>query len=531
MTSAGRHRSTTTLPAWRSRTAALPRASRWTVGPAVACAICLGGMVVPTALAATTSPVVEGLIADGTVREGDQPNNTKDIYPGLPADTIVVVTPGTDDVTLTERIQPIIGTRETVIVNYPESFGPIIAGKSGTLPFLAPTYDQSKNAAIAANLDIMQAFHDSGEHPLIVYTGFSQGADALGDAAEQAYADGLLDDKTMIILVSDPRGPWGIKSWVAGTPLLPELAGVIGVESNGARNPADTGNTEVTSVIIVGDPVGNFQWVWYRPVSSLIVDAAGFLTIHSGNGPETYANLDELGDPTVYQSADGNTTYEVYDAHHPLALLNAMVYDELGIPYTADDLDRWDQAAEAFYPIQEPTADNAAVEVTKVSDGTSTQSTSTQSPSTPVSAERSYQVTVPAEVATGQSESRQNDPAPSGFAPEKTVAPSPAKTPSTPEPPATTDAGTITGFAAATEDEVGNVTEDSTDQTGGPTSEDASTDDSAAADTTGSESNASIGDSEGSGAKADSSTADDSTDSGSTGSTGSSDSTAGTTAG
>ncbi|GAB93917.1 hypothetical protein GORHZ_247_00550 [Gordonia rhizosphera NBRC 16068] len=497
-------------------------------------------MVVPTALAATTSPVVDGLIADGTVRDGQQPDNTKDIYPGLPSDAIMVVTPGTDDVTMTQRIQPIIGTRETVIVNYPESFGPIIAGKSGTLPFLAPTYDASKNVAIAANLDIMQAFHDSGGHPLIVYTGFSQGADALGDAAETASKEGLLDN-SIIILVSDPRGPWGIKAWVAGMPLLPQLAGVIGVESNGARNPADTGNTEVKSVIIVGDPVGNFQWVWYRPVSSLAVDLAGFLTIHSGNGPETYANLDELGDPTVYQSADGNTTYEVYDAHHPLALLNAMVYDELGIPYTADDLDRWDRAAEAFYPIQEPTADNAAVEVTKVSDGsstqsTSTQSTSTQSISTPGTTARSYEVTVPAEVATGQSQSIQNDSAPSGFAPEQTFESSPAETPSTPEPPATTGTGRTdaTGSAAgsATGDEGGNVAEESTGQTLNATSEDTSADDSASGDAGGSESNAAAtGDGSGSEASADASTADGSTDTGTdSGSAGSSGSAGGTTA-
>lgn len=342
----------------------------------------------PTALASTgTSDVIKSLIGEGTVYDATNPNNARDHYADSPADTIVVITPGTDDGTLLPRSASMMGKRTTLVVNYPQSFWPIIAGDSGTLPFLSPTYDASKKLAEGSDVEVMSALHDAdGAHPFVIYTGYSQGADALGNAAETAWSEGLLDSKSMVVLSSDPRSPWGIKAWLATMPLLPQVATAIGVESDGARDPAKTGDTQVLSVIIVGDPVSNFQWVWYRPVSSLVVDLAGFLTIHSGMGTETYGDIDELGTPTYLKSADGNTTYVIYDGQHPLALLTRLAYDELGIPYTAADLDRWEQAAEAFYPLQRPTVETAAVPV---------ESTTAPMPG--------YVVTVPSDVATGES--------------------------------------------------------------------------------------------------------------------------------
>ncbi|WP_226995658.1 PE-PPE domain-containing protein [Gordonia phthalatica] len=225
------------------------------------------------------------------------------------------------------------------------------------LPFLSPTYDKSRSIATANTLTVMEALKDADQ--VIVYTGFSQGSDALGNAAEQASKDGLLGDNVTILLVSDPRGPWGVKSKLANTPFATPLLSLIGVTNDDARNPADTGDTKVVHVIVQGDPVAHTQWDPMRPLSSLLVNAAGFVTIHSGTGKYTYARLDNLEHVKTLQSEDGNSTYEIYDTYHPLALLNAMVFEAFGIPVSDAQMQAWDRAAEAFYPTQEITADNA----------------------------------------------------------------------------------------------------------------------------------------------------------------------------
>nr|WP_223205571.1 hypothetical protein [Gordonia jinghuaiqii] len=351
------------------------------------------GTIVPTALATTNvAEVVDALVESATVYDATQPDNVRDGFGGLPEGTVMVLTPGTDDGTLIARNLPVIGDRTTLVVNYPQAFGPIIAGRSGKPSLLSPSYDVSKAVAMEQNLAVMTAFAGMGDdRPFVVYTGFSQGADALGDAAEDAFETGLIPaESTAIILVSDPRNPWGIKAWLATTPVLPELAGLIGIESNGARDPRGTGDVEVTSIIIVGDPIGNFQWVWYRPATSAAVNVAGFLTIHSGNGSQTYGEIDSLGTPTLLTSR--NTTYAVYDAAHPFALLFQLVHDELGIPYSSDDFDKWDRLAEAYYPTHAPTPATAAPGVS-VTAGTVAGSATTTADG--------YSVTVPAAVATG----------------------------------------------------------------------------------------------------------------------------------
>ncbi|MXP22956.1 hypothetical protein GIY30_16585 [Gordonia sp. HNM0687] len=381
----GKHRRPPQWSASRFRSTS----TRATAISAVAGAICIAtlGPLGPAAAGATA--VVDDLIDDGVVYDATDDQNGLDFFDDVPGNAIIVVTPGTDDATLFPRIYPLMGSRTTLVVNYPESFGPIIAGKSGQLPFLAPLYDDSKTVAIDRNLEVMRAFDAaaSGGPPLVVYTGYSQGADAVGNAAEIAHQEGYLDpSQTRVVLVSDPRSPWGIKPWLADMPILPQVATVIGIESDGARDPGATGDTPVTSVIIVGDPVANFQWVWCRPVSSLIVDAAGFLTIHTGNGPSTYADIDNYDAPTIYHSVDGDTRYEVYDVGHPLAVATQWVYDELGISYTDDDIENWNRQAEIFYPLQRPEVGNASVPVV-------------EEPPAPPSP--SYRVTMSAAAATG----------------------------------------------------------------------------------------------------------------------------------
>ncbi|WP_454164839.1 PE-PPE domain-containing protein [Gordonia iterans] len=350
----------------------------------LACGLCLGAAA-PQAFAAdlpqneAVQQIFQDLIDDDVLRSwapGTTPTNDllAKVIDEDAGPAIVIVTPGTDDTGLHPRIDRIVGTRDAAYIKYPESFGPIIAGRSDAalgLPFLAPGYVKSRTVAEQNNLAVMEALKDYGG--VVVYTGYSQGAEALGNAAEQG--KDKLGPNTLILLVSDPRSPWGIKGWAKDLPfsdlwVTPGL-GLLGIDNDGARDPGDTGEVDVVSVIMRGDPVADWQWKWHRPVSSLLVNGAGFLAIHSpGDGP--YGHLDcsenkqgvvlvrnEGCAPKILTSADGNTTYAIYDTYHPLALFNALLYDAVGLEYDEEDLERWNTYAEAFYPMDDVTERNA----------------------------------------------------------------------------------------------------------------------------------------------------------------------------
>ncbi|WP_052960408.1 PE-PPE domain-containing protein [Mycobacterium sp. EPa45] len=282
---------------------------------------------------------------------------------GVPTGAVLVNTPGTDDKTLYPRIDPMRGNLDTAIVEFPQSLFPVVSGQSGAwLPIFAPTYDESVNLAIDHNLQTMRGLQAATDNPYVVYSGYSQGADAVGDATEQAYAAGLLDpSRTQIVLVSDPRSPWGIKQWAAGHPLVSVMADLIGATADGARNPADTGvDLQVTSVIIVGDPVANFQWVWYRPLASLVVDVAGFLAIHSNMGPECYATVDQIEDKELFYSQDGKTTYAVYHAQHPLTQVVEIAAGAVGFHLSDTQVHQLNEFNNWLYPLQQPSPERAA---------------------------------------------------------------------------------------------------------------------------------------------------------------------------
>lgn len=408
---------------------------------AAGCALCLGA-VVPMTLSATVAhagvdSVVRGLVdsevvsyafaddcpvppdADDTSINPDCPDWLGTHDPHADRSTIIVVTPGTDDGTLYPRIKGMRAGRETVVVNYPQSLAPLTSGQSGAiLPIFAPPYDQSRDVAVEGNVAVMKAFLDSGLGTHVVYTGYSQGAEALGNAAEQAVASGSIDTaNSHIILISDPRSPWGLKAWAAEQPLVGAFFEAFGAESNGARDPGATGNQlPVTSVIVVGDPVANFQWVWYRPVSSLLVDAAGFITIHSGMGADNYGDLiDYSQEPTTLYSQDGNTTYLVYQPdHHPLTMLAMLVNDELGIGYDTADLARWDKVNNAFYPLQGPAVDNAAVPVVTGPDQRPTPSPQARMAATPDTAASPGDNSAPSETTAPEQDSALTAPTTSG---------------------------------------------------------------------------------------------------------------------
>ncbi|WP_226995657.1 PE-PPE domain-containing protein [Gordonia phthalatica] len=311
------------------------------------------------------SPVANQIAYDGpaVVSSHDVLGN---YVPGANRDTLVVVVPGTDD-DRSPRIDGLVAGRDSLIVDYPESFWPIISGKSGrALPFLAPTYNRSRTVAADNTLAVMKAL--TGSDRTVVYTGYSQGSDALGNAAEQGMRQGLLRGNSTILLVSDPRGPWGIKSRASEMPNVAPLLAPMGVNDDGVRDPAATGDEKVVQVILQGDPVAHAQWDPTRPAASALVEAAGFVAIHSGTGDTSYARLDEVDHVKTLRSRDGNTTYEVYDTYHPLALVPAMALESIGLRVSDRQMRDWDRRAEAFYPTQAITAENAdpKVEVTEV---------------------------------------------------------------------------------------------------------------------------------------------------------------------
>ncbi len=413
------------------------RALEWAIAVWVLCV----ALMLPVALSAnatvalvasqqTTAEVLNGLMAgeDPALSLAEPSTSSTGWLTGppfdVPAAALLVNTPGTDDTTLYRRIDPMRGGLDTVIVVYPQSLWPIISGNSGQwLPIFAPTYDQSVAVAVAHTLATMQGLQDASDKPYVVYSGYSQGADAVGEAAEQGYARGLLDPaSTQVVLVSDPRSPWGIKQWARDNCLVSIVFSLVGATPDGARNPADTGDElPVTSVIIDGDPVANFQWVWYRPITSLIVDAAGALAVHGLMGPENYSNLDQIEDKEFLYSRDGRTTYVVYHAQHPLTQLTQMVIGIVGIRLSETEVQQLDDFNNWFYPLQQPSPERAApaapVTPTSPAPVSADDATSTTAAATSLAAPENI-----------SAHSSRQQPGPEAAAPETTTAPAPAGT-------------------------------------------------------------------------------------------------------
>ena len=326
------------------------------------CAVCIAMSVTATA---ATPPSVQTLIQSGVVYDDTRPATTTDYLSGVPSDTVMVVTPGTDDTGLRPRTAILTADRTTLVVNYPQSAGPLIAGKSGQPAAQAPTYDQSKEIAVQGNLAVMSAFKGDPNVTYAVYTGYSQGADALGDAVERAVKNGTIDPtKSLVVLTSDPRGPWGLKQAFQNNPIVEPFGTLFGASINGARDPGKTGNVEVRSIIVTGDPVANWQWVWYRPLSSLKVNLAGFTYCHSV--ASCYGDLEQYSTPEEFKSVDGNTTYVVYKSLHPLTLEKIAKAKENGSTPTQAQVDQWERESQAFFPMKMPSVSNSGVPVTKV---------------------------------------------------------------------------------------------------------------------------------------------------------------------
>lgn len=291
--------------------------------------------------------------------------HARDWFPGN--DSEVVDVAGIGDKTFASRVEPINGPRENSVVDYVGSMGPFSGGNRDDItqygPF-APGYDES----VAEGVDAVEkAFSDhaaQGENrEPVIWAGYSQGSEVLGDGTERAVEKGYVGEEDRVLLLADPRSPWGIQA-TSTTPAGKVILGTVGLTPRGARNPAATGNTRVTEVVMTSDPTTNTQWDSRRPVESIAVDVAGQILVHGGASSTNYAyalDPSSLENAKFYKSEEGNTVYAVVETPHPFTLAQERVYDGLGIEYSDGDVDEWEQHWQGYYPISEPTPENAAV--------------------------------------------------------------------------------------------------------------------------------------------------------------------------
>uniref|UniRef100_A0AAU8GT30 PE-PPE domain-containing protein n=1 Tax=Gordonia phage Petito TaxID=3158876 RepID=A0AAU8GT30_9CAUD len=382
----------------------------------------VASMAVPMLLGSIANgATIEDLIDEGVVTEVTKTENDRDVL-GV-EDAIMILNNGTGGNEGEIWAESWVGNRKSYLVNYDQSFWPAVPTENPNAPWLArkvglfaPTYITSKLGAIDNNLALAKAIKESGdtEGKTYIWVGFSQGADTLGDSIEQGYALGYFDHDGSFkaIIVSDPGSPWSIKGWAKDdTGIAGDIVTtLLGIDNNGSRDPAKTGNLDITQIVVVGDSVANFQWENNRPLSSLIVGLSGWATLHGGPNPWSSNNLDlrtaentaGLDAPVYFYSVEGNTTYQILDAPHPTAILQAQIERDLGLVRDKNGdgsnedefvarVMKLDPKYQTWYEIEKPSVENAHVDV--YSD-----------PARPVTTlpEGNYEVTVPAEVATGQ---------------------------------------------------------------------------------------------------------------------------------
>lgn len=325
------------------------------------------------------------VISDGSGRPADIPSTSG---------TTHIVVPGTGDASGADqfgRMKNWFGGGERVlIVNYPATIGPIIGGLQ------APGYDSSRDIAVSNTL---VAVRDTDGHVTIY--GCSQGAEGAGNAAELIHLLGLKPDEDVsLVLLADPRFPkTGLKEQLKNNhPVVSTiLAALFDVQTNGQRNPADTGEIQVTSVAIIGDPVTGLETWYLNPVGFVVNSVSGFFMIHSGLGEQSANNLDELEVLKTWRN--GNTTYVVYNAEHPMVQLLRYI----GVSVSDSDARFWEFIAPRTVPGQDPAHAPGLMDWIAYlrEEAELRQEPSTVASAPAVTRNGSYSITMPAEVATG----------------------------------------------------------------------------------------------------------------------------------
>lgn len=127
------------------------------------------------------------------------------------------------------------GTPRTLVIDFPHSVGPIIAGGPRTRAVLSTELDDElKERAVQQNLAVMTVIAGlDANSPFVVYTGDAQGSGGPGAPGVPEGGTSLTPpppgtDGPVIVLVSDPRGPWSIRVWLETIPLVSALLKSIG---------------------------------------------------------------------------------------------------------------------------------------------------------------------------------------------------------------------------------------------------------------------------------------------------------------
>lgn len=334
--------------------------------------------------------------------------------PTIPGATHIIV-PGTDDRQGTDQLPRMDGWFEegadVLLVDYSATLGPFIGG------LLAPSYDESSTEGILNTLTVVR----NTDGPVIIY-GFSQGSKVAGNVAALISQLGLKEGEVEVVLMADPRFPntgtepqlrknHPVFSWV--------LENFLGVTPEESRDPADTGHIPVTSVAIIGDPAASLETWYLNPLGFLLNTPTGFMMIHSDQSDE--ANYGKLDDLDVLKTwTDGNTTYVVYDAPHPVALF----LRHYGIPVDERGERFWELVAPRTVPGQDPAKAPSLAKIvnwidTELKGGpTESQSEPTPPPATTPQAAESDSIVVEAAPTATETDS---EPGSSLVAPEENV--------------------------------------------------------------------------------------------------------------
>lgn len=181
-------------------------------------------------------------------------------------------------------------------VSYAAQAGPLVG---------VQTYNVSVEQATGS---VTERLHSDGERKTV--TGFSQGGDAVGRAAANAYAAGTLDtERTKLILVGDPMNP-GVPGGPRG--IAYSLPSIPGFESMHVRG--DTGATEIIEPCLQYDPICRFNPA--DPVNMVL----GYIA-HTGQGP--YTNYNTVDTSKAVVETHGTVTSVTYLTPSPVEELMA----------------------------------------------------------------------------------------------------------------------------------------------------------------------------------------------------------------
>lgn len=337
---------------------------RFTLAAAILMAVVLGLAGLMGSPAATAAPSYLETVT--------QSDNMKDWYPDRPNGMVIAV-PGTDDSSFTARNLGILGQREAYRLVYPEAAGPFIGGRAGFF-LTAPSYSESVDIGVVNLVESLRQINEQspeGERKSIILTGYSQGSRVVYLGAKEAIEKGYLNEDDLIVFVSSPGGPWGLATQADRSPFVSALARLVGFQT-GVDDPSALGDVPSEQHVIVGDSVGGQVFNPLRPVSSIVVLAAGHL-MHSSLTSQSYNNLDELGKPTVYKSVNGKMTVYVYeDVHHPLTLATELIVSRLSFGLAAmseAQKVRLDRFVGRVFPLTPLTEQNAGIGLAKVQQG------------------------------------------------------------------------------------------------------------------------------------------------------------------